>query len=127
MQRVRVRAGPLANTYVCSHRLPFDWGSRGRRGDARRCSRTCFAISLHREAVSTAQGLNEDPRQRRAIAFCLSLLSFKSERSVKKLVEGLLFYKLYHPAVFERLPKVTPRYALCIAFALYITDPPFAG
>ena len=47
--------------------------------------------------------LSEDPRQWRDIAFCLSLLPFKSERSVKKLIEGLQFYrdKLYEPTVFN--------------------------
>jgi len=34
--------------------------------------------------------LSEDPRQWRDIAFCLSLLLFKSERSVMKLIEGLV-------------------------------------
>ena len=33
--------------------------------------------------------LSDDPRQWRDIAFCLSLLPFKSERSVKRLIEGL--------------------------------------
>ncbi|KAI0298641.1 non-SMC mitotic condensation complex subunit 1-domain-containing protein [Multifurca ochricompacta] len=42
--------------------------------------------------------LSEDTRQWRDISFCLSLLPFKSERSVKKLVEGLPFY-----------PNVTPK------------------
>jgi len=46
--------------------------------------------------------LSEDARQWRDIAFCLSLLPFKSERSVKKLIEGLPFYrdKLHEQEVF---------------------------
>ncbi|KAH9478251.1 Condensin complex subunit 1 [Psilocybe cubensis] len=52
--------------------------------------------------------LTEEPRQWRNIAFCLSLLPFKSERSVKKLIEGLQFYrdKLHEPAVFERFTEI---------------------
>ncbi|KAG6844081.1 hypothetical protein H0H87_009907 [Tephrocybe sp. NHM501043] len=43
--------------------------------------------------------LSEEPRQWRDVAYCLSLLPFKSERSVKKLIEGLQFYrdKLHEP------------------------------
>jgi len=52
--------------------------------------------------------LTEDPRQWRDISFCLSLLSFKSERSVKKLTEGLQFYrdKLHEPVVYERFVEI---------------------
>ncbi|KAG5732341.1 Condensin complex subunit 1 [Termitomyces sp. T112] len=52
--------------------------------------------------------LCEEPRQWRDIAYCLSLLPFKSERSVKKLVEGLQFYrdKLHEPKVFERFQEI---------------------
>lgn len=52
--------------------------------------------------------LSEDPRQWRDIAFCLSLLPFKSERSVKKLIEGLQFYrdKLHEEGVFERFSEI---------------------
>ncbi|PCH34948.1 hypothetical protein WOLCODRAFT_155593 [Wolfiporia cocos MD-104 SS10] len=52
--------------------------------------------------------LSEDPRQWRDIAFCLSLLPFKSERSVKKLVEGLQFYrdKLHEETVFSRFQEI---------------------
>ncbi|CDR99695.1 hypothetical protein [Sporisorium scitamineum] len=48
--------------------------------------------------------LTNSERQWRDIAFCLSLLPYKSERSVKKLIEGLPFYqdKLYH-AEFEEI------------------------
>jgi condensin complex subunit 1 len=38
--------------------------------------------------------LAEDERQWRDIAFCLSLLPYKSERSMKKLIEGLVVYSL---------------------------------
>ncbi|KAJ6460387.1 non-SMC mitotic condensation complex subunit 1-domain-containing protein [Mycena vitilis] len=52
--------------------------------------------------------LSEEPRQWRDIAFCLSLLPFKSERSVKKLIEGLPFYrdKLHEEIVFERFTEI---------------------
>ncbi|KAG2142164.1 non-SMC mitotic condensation complex subunit 1-domain-containing protein [Suillus cothurnatus] len=52
--------------------------------------------------------LSEDPRQWRDIAFCLSLLPFKSERSVKKLIEGLQFYrdKLHEEGVFDRFSEI---------------------
>lgn len=52
--------------------------------------------------------LSEEPRQWRDIAFCLSLLPFKSERSVKKLIEGLQFYrdKLHEEVVFERFTEI---------------------
>lgn len=52
--------------------------------------------------------LSEDPRQWRDIAFCLSLLPFKSERSVKKLIEGLQFYrdKLHEETVYARFQEI---------------------
>ena len=52
--------------------------------------------------------LTEDSRQWRDIAFCLSLLPFKSERSVKKLIEGLPFYrdKLHEEKVYARFQEI---------------------
>lgn len=52
--------------------------------------------------------LSDDARQWRDIAFCLSLLPYKSERSVKKLTEGLLFYrdKLYEEGVYSRFVDI---------------------
>lgn len=52
--------------------------------------------------------LTDDPRQWRDIAYCLSLLPYKSEKSVKKIVEGLPFYrdKLYEEGVFERFQEI---------------------
>jgi hypothetical protein len=52
--------------------------------------------------------LSEDTRQWRDVAFCLSLLPFKSERSVKKLVEGLPFYrdKLHEEGVYARFQEI---------------------
>ncbi|KAI0667334.1 non-SMC mitotic condensation complex subunit 1-domain-containing protein [Trametes maxima] len=52
--------------------------------------------------------LSDEPRQWRDIAFCLSLLPFKSERSVKKLIEGLQFYrdKLHDEAVYARFQEI---------------------
>ncbi|KAI6126776.1 non-SMC mitotic condensation complex subunit 1-domain-containing protein [Pisolithus sp. B1] len=49
-----------------------------------------------------------DARQWRDIAFCLSLLPFKSEKSVKKLIEGLQFYqdKLHEEKVFDRFAEI---------------------
>ncbi|KAF8623362.1 hypothetical protein AX17_007440 [Amanita inopinata Kibby_2008] len=50
----------------------------------------------------------EDPRQWRDIAYCLSLLPYKSEKSVKKLTEGLQFYrdKLHEPTVYDRFTEI---------------------
>ncbi|KAF8309106.1 hypothetical protein DL93DRAFT_2063311 [Clavulina sp. PMI_390] len=52
--------------------------------------------------------LSTEPRQWRDIAYCLSLLPFKSERSVKKLIEGLPFYqdKLHEEAVYNRFNEI---------------------
>ncbi|KAH9998700.1 non-SMC mitotic condensation complex subunit 1-domain-containing protein [Russula vinacea] len=52
--------------------------------------------------------LTEDTRQWHDIAFCLSLLPFKSERSVKKLMEGLPFYrdKLHEKVVYTRFQEI---------------------
>ncbi|CDZ96307.1 mitotic chromosome condensation-related protein [Phaffia rhodozyma] len=52
--------------------------------------------------------LASDERQWRDIAFCLSLLPYKSERSVKKLIDGLPFYqdKLYEEKVFKRFTEI---------------------
>ncbi|KAE9404631.1 hypothetical protein BT96DRAFT_955569 [Gymnopus androsaceus JB14] len=52
--------------------------------------------------------LTDDPRQWRDIAFCLSLLPYKSEKSVKKLVDGLPYYrdKLHEETVFERFQEI---------------------
>lgn len=52
--------------------------------------------------------LTDDPRQWRDIAFCLSLLPFKSERSVKKLIDGLQFYrdKLHEETVYARFQEI---------------------
>lgn len=52
--------------------------------------------------------LTDDPRQWRDIAYCLSLLPFKSEKSVKRLIEGLPFYqdKLHEETVFSRFSEI---------------------
>ncbi|KAG9019943.1 Condensin complex subunit [Tulasnella sp. UAMH 9824] len=52
--------------------------------------------------------LTEEPRQWQDIAFCLSLLPFKSERSMKKLIEGLPFYqdKLHNEVVYTRFSEI---------------------
>ncbi|KAF9029542.1 hypothetical protein BDZ89DRAFT_1065324 [Hymenopellis radicata] len=52
--------------------------------------------------------LTQDPRQWRDIAFCLSLLPYKSERSVKKLIEGLPHYrdKLHEPDVYDKFNQI---------------------
>ncbi|KAL9940062.1 hypothetical protein V8E36_000767 [Tilletia maclaganii] len=52
--------------------------------------------------------LTSEERQWRDIAFCLSLLPYKSERSIKKLVEGLPFYqdKLHSEAVYLRFSEI---------------------
>lgn len=58
--------------------------------------------------------LADEPRQWRDIAFCLSLLPYKSERSVKKLVESLPFYqdKLHEGEVFERFNEILTKVGL---------------
>ncbi|TXT06039.1 hypothetical protein VHUM_03512 [Vanrija humicola] len=52
--------------------------------------------------------LATEERQWRDIAFCLSLLPFKSERSMKKLIEALPFYqdKLHEETVFRRFTEI---------------------
>ncbi|KAI0684926.1 non-SMC mitotic condensation complex subunit 1-domain-containing protein [Cytidiella melzeri] len=52
--------------------------------------------------------LSDEPRQWRDIAYCLSLLPFKSEKSVKKLIEGLQHYrdKLHEEEVFNRFQEI---------------------
>lgn len=60
--------------------------------------------------------LTEDARQWRDIAYCLSLLPFKSERSVKKLIEGLQFYrdKLHEEVVFARFQEILTKVCRCL-------------
>ncbi|CAG8579451.1 5283_t:CDS:10 [Ambispora gerdemannii] len=50
----------------------------------------------------------DDKRQWRDIAFCLSLLSYKSEKSFKKLVEGIPNYqdKLHEEAVYKHFMEI---------------------
>ncbi|KAF5368830.1 hypothetical protein D9758_003038 [Tetrapyrgos nigripes] len=52
--------------------------------------------------------LSEDPRQWRDIAFCLSLLQYKSERTIKKLTEGIPFYrdKLHEKGVYDKFTEI---------------------
>ncbi|KDN42856.1 hypothetical protein K437DRAFT_275042 [Tilletiaria anomala UBC 951] len=52
--------------------------------------------------------LASEERQWRDIAFCLSLLPYKSDRSIKKLVEGLPFYqdKLHNQEVYKRFADI---------------------
>ncbi|GHJ88861.1 hypothetical protein NliqN6_5263 [Naganishia liquefaciens] len=52
--------------------------------------------------------LADTERQWRDIAYCLSLLPFKSERSMKKLIEGLPFYqdKLHEETVYRRFNEI---------------------
>jgi condensin complex subunit 1 len=47
-------------------------------------------------------------RQWRDIAFCLSMLSFNSEKSIKKLEEHLPLYhdKLHEPTVYKHLQDI---------------------
>ncbi|KAF5330160.1 hypothetical protein D9611_010625 [Ephemerocybe angulata] len=71
-------------------------------------------IEKERQAESIVEKLcqrfraTDTPRQWRDIAFCLSELPFKSERSVKKLIEGLQFYrdKLHEPEVFAKFTAI---------------------
>ncbi|CAO1629165.1 unnamed protein product [Parajaminaea phylloscopi] len=52
--------------------------------------------------------LTSAERQWRDIAYCLSLLPYKSERSVKKLIEGLPCYqdKLYDEVIYRRFVEI---------------------
>lgn len=52
--------------------------------------------------------LTTEERQWRDIAFCLSLLSYRSERSIRKLIEGLPLYqdKLYVPEIYQRFSEI---------------------
>ncbi|KAI8461597.1 condensin complex subunit 1 [Phakopsora pachyrhizi] len=52
--------------------------------------------------------LVSEVRQWRDIAYCLALLQFKSEKSLKKLVDGLPFYqdKLYDAEVFKCFEEI---------------------
>ncbi|KAG7094848.1 hypothetical protein E1B28_005656 [Marasmius oreades] len=50
----------------------------------------------------------DEPRQWRDIAFCLSLLPYKSEKSIKKLIESLPAYqdKLHAEGVYDRFSEI---------------------
>ncbi|KAH9912294.1 non-SMC mitotic condensation complex subunit 1-domain-containing protein [Epithele typhae] len=50
----------------------------------------------------------EEPRHWRDIAYCLSLLQYKSERSVKKLTENLQFYrdKVHEETVYQLFQEI---------------------
>ncbi|WVQ76449.1 hypothetical protein IAR50_006116 [Cryptococcus sp. DSM 104548] len=52
--------------------------------------------------------LATEERQWRDISYCMSLLPFKSERSMKRLIEGLPFYqdKLHEETVFRRFTEI---------------------
>ncbi|KAH7098364.1 non-SMC mitotic condensation complex subunit 1-domain-containing protein [Auriculariales sp. MPI-PUGE-AT-0066] len=60
------------------------------------------------EKLCQRMRLATEERQWRDIAFCLSLLPFKSDRSIKKLIEGLSHYrdKLHEPKVFEYFSEI---------------------
>ena len=59
--------------------------------------------------------LTDEVRQWRDIAYCLSLLPFKSDRSVKKLIEGLQFYrdKLHEESVYVRFQEILTKVRRC--------------
>ncbi|KOS15882.1 condensin complex subunit 1 [Malassezia pachydermatis] len=52
--------------------------------------------------------LTTEERQWRDIAYCLSLLPYRSERSIKKLLDGVPHYqdKLYVPEVYQRFQDI---------------------
>jgi condensin complex subunit 1 len=62
-----------------------------------------------------------DERQWRDITYCISLLPFKSDRSFKKLVEGLPYYqdKLHEPVVFQRFQDILQKVP-SLSLSLYI-------
>lgn len=74
--------------------------------------------------------LTVDERQWRDIAFCLSLLPFRSERSLKMLIAGLPFYqdKLHEETVYKRFSEILAKvrgFVNLIAFSTLtiIADP----
>ena len=52
--------------------------------------------------------LAPEPRQWRDVAFCLSLLPFRSERALKRLIDGLPNYKdkLHDEGVYTRFAEI---------------------
>ena len=64
----------------------------------------------------------EDERIWRDIAFCLSLLPFKSERSVRKLLEGLPNYqdKLHIESVHKSFQEIILKVYIIIFFVFFI-------
>lgn len=68
----------------------------------------------------------QDERNWRDIAFCLSLLPFKSEKSFKKLVEGWPSYQdkvheeSVHKSLLEIISKVKKKNCVCINIFAYI-------
>ncbi len=65
-------------------------------------------LCTHLTLSSCRFRLAAEERQWRDIAFCLSLLPYKSERSIKKLIDALPFYqdKLHNPEVYRRFTEI---------------------
>jgi condensin complex subunit 1 len=71
-------------------------------------------IDKEKQAESVVEKLcqrfrsTSEERQWRDIAFCLSLLPYKSDRSIKRLIEGLPFYqdKLHDAVIFKRFSEI---------------------
>ena len=59
-------------------------------------------------SLDLSQNDTEDEKQWRNTAYCLSLLPFKSEKSLKKLIDGLPFYqdKLREETVYNRFAEI---------------------
>ncbi|VDC02883.1 unnamed protein product [Peniophora sp. CBMAI 1063] len=68
--------------------------------------------------------LAPDARRWRDIAFCLSLLPFRSEKSLKKLIEGLPHYKdkLHDEGVYSRFVEILAKAKLAKKNEQEITD-----
>jgi condensin complex subunit 1 len=71
-------------------------------------------IDKEKQAESVVEKLcqrfrsTSEERQWRDIAFCLSLLPYKSDRSIKRLIEGLPFYqdKLHDAVIIKRFSEI---------------------
>jgi condensin complex subunit 1 len=63
------------------------------------------------------------PRQWRDIAYCLSLLNFSGEKSLKKLAENLVHYqdKLYEPSVYKYFVDILCKESFFFVFFLIET------
>ena len=84
----------------------------------------CFSLNQHPTQEKQTENIVEklimrfknadNDRQCRDIAFCLSLLPFSSEKSIKKLIDGMPHYqdKLYEHTVWKHFQEVLSKVRL---------------